>query len=301
MKYLFLFALALSAQPRQLAITIDDLPRGGDVSTADYESIRAMTAKLLAPLKGTHAIGFANPGSAKSQALGEQATQRTLKMWLDAGLDLGNHTNTHPDLNKTPLADYTADITAAEPALTKALGHRPVYFRHPFLHIGPDEATKLGLAAFLRKNAYKEAPVTVDNSDWMFAAVYAAALKTDPAKAKQIQQTYLQYMEQIFAFFEMRGKEVVGADFPQILLIHANQLNADSIPALLAMLRGRGYQFIPLEQALQHPAYGLADGYTGTGGFSWIHRWAKAKRMTGTGKGEPEEPRFITDLYRNRP
>ena len=295
MKYLFILALTLSAQPRQIVLTIDDLPRGGDVSTADKQAIRAMTAKLLGALKGTHAIGFVNPGSEKSQQLGETELQHILQMWRAAGLDLGNHTHTHPNINQVPLAEYTADVTAAEPALTKALGAKPLYFRHPFLFTGKDAETRAGLAKFLSTNHYVTAPVTVDNSDYIYARAYAK----HPEKAKEIQQAYLLHIEQSVAFFEQRAREVAGADIPQILLLHANQLNADSLPALLKMLRARGYEFVSLVQALRHPAYQLADGYTGPGGFSWIHRWAKAKGIPGTGKGEPEPPQEIIDLYKS--
>jgi peptidoglycan/xylan/chitin deacetylase (PgdA/CDA1 family) len=114
MKHLLLLAaLTLSAQPRQIVLTIDDLPRGGDVTTTDKQAIRAMTAKLVAALKGTHAIGFANPGSEKSDALGGSELQHILKMWRRAGLELGNHTHTHPNINQIPLAEFTADILAA--------------------------------------------------------------------------------------------------------------------------------------------------------------------------------------------
>ena len=68
----FLFALAIVAQPREVAITIDDLPRGGDDPAAfHYEAIRAMTEKLLKPLAGTHAIGFVNPGRDSATAIGD--------------------------------------------------------------------------------------------------------------------------------------------------------------------------------------------------------------------------------------
>jgi peptidoglycan/xylan/chitin deacetylase (PgdA/CDA1 family) len=291
--------LAAHAQSRQVAITIDDLPRGGDDGASnDLNAIRAMTAKLLKPLKGTHAIGFVNPGSDKSVKMGAAGLQEVLKMWLDHGLDLGNHSHTHQNINQVALADYTADILKAEPALTKARRTRSIFYRHPFLFTGKDEPTRTALDDFLKQHNYRTAPVTIDNSDWLFAAVYAGAMKKDPAKAQQIQQSYLQYMESMFAFFEQRGKEVVGEDFPQILLIHANQLNADSMPDLLAMMRRRGYEFIPLEQALRHPAYTLKDGYTGPSGISWIHRWAKAKGLPAT--GEPAEPKDIMDLFKNR-
>jgi hypothetical protein len=105
-------------------------------------------------------------------------------------------------------------------------------------------------------------------------------------------------MEEMFAFWETRGKEVVGSEFPQILLIHASQLNADSMPDLLRMMRGRGYSFVSLEEALRHPAYQLEDGYTGPWGISWIHRWAKAKGLPST--GEPAEPKDIVEAFKKR-
>ncbi|MBI2685389.1 MAG: polysaccharide deacetylase family protein [Acidobacteria bacterium] len=292
------FTIAIAAaQPRQVVITIDDLPRGGDNASAnDLVSIRAMTAKLLKPLKGTHAMGFVNPG--RVPQIGEDGLQSILRMWLGAGLELGNHSHTHRNINQIPLAEYTADILKAETALQQATGKRPVYYRHAFLFTGKDEATKSGLAQFLQQHNYTVAPVTIDNSDWLFAAVYADALKKDTAQAAKIRQTYLVYMASLFAFFESAGKKVAGEDFPQILLIHANQLNADSMPDLLQMIGTRGYEFVSLEQALRHPAYRLADGYTGTSGISWIHRWGKAKGIPTP--GEPPEPKEIMELFRNR-
>ena len=52
------------------------------------------------------------------------------------------------------------------------------------------------------------------------------------------------------------------------------------MPQILAMFRARDYSFISLEEALKDPAYALPDEYTGTGGFSWIHRWAMAKKLS---------------------
>lgn len=292
-------ALCAAGQTRQVAITIDDLPRGGDNAAAnDLESIRAMTAKLLAPLRGTHAIGFVNPGRESTRQMGPAGVQSILKMWREHGLDLGNHTDTHPNINQTPLADYQADILAAEPAITQARGKRSIYFRHPFLFTGKDEETKRALAAFLTEHKYRVAPVTIDNSDWLFAAVYADAGKRSEAEARQVRERYIAYMEEMFAFWERAAVEVTGGEIPQVLLIHANQLNADAMPELLAMMKRRGYKFIPLEKALRHRAYRLTDGYTGQWGISWIRRWAVAKGMKL--KGEPEEPKEIMDLFRRR-
>jgi peptidoglycan/xylan/chitin deacetylase (PgdA/CDA1 family) len=262
----------------------------------DLAAIRAMTVKLLAPLRGVPLIGFVNAG--RIDSLSQADLQTILKIWLDHGATLGNHTWSHPDLNTVPLAEYEADLLRGEPPIAQALGHRPVYFRHPFLHAGKDAATRRGLGEFLAAHDYRIAPVTLDNSDWMFAAVYASALGADPPLAARVKQAYLAYMESIFVFFEARSKEVVGREFPQTLLIHASQLNADTMPALLAMMRSRGYQFVSLETALRDEAYRLPDEYYGTGGFSWIHRWSKTKDMAP--KGEPDEPAWIAEAYKNR-
>jgi peptidoglycan/xylan/chitin deacetylase (PgdA/CDA1 family) len=294
---IFCLALAAFPQSRQVAITIDDLPRGGDLPAGrSLDAIRAMTVKLLAPLDGVPVIGFVNAG--RGEALGDAGLQRILKIWLDHGATLGNHTWSHPDLNTVPLQEYEADLLRGEPAIAQALGHRPVFFRHPFLHAGKDAATRHGLEEFLAAHQYQIAPVTLDNSDWMFAAVYAPALSADPPLAARVKREYLAYMESIFAFFEARSKEVVGREFPQTLLIHASQLNADAMPELLAMMRRRGYEFVSLETALRDAAYRLPDEYYGTGGFSWIHRWSKTKGMAP--KGEPDEPEWIAEAYKKR-
>jgi peptidoglycan-N-acetylglucosamine deacetylase len=255
-----------------------------------------MTVKLLGPLRGIPLIGFVNAG--RAEGLSEADLQAILKIWLDHGATLGNHTWSHPDLNEVPLEKYEADLLRGEPAVALALGHRPVYFRHPYLHAGKDAATRRGLEEFLDAHGYRIAPVTLDNSDWMFAAVYAPALRSDPPLAARVKQAYLAYMESIFAFFETRSREVVGREFPQTLLIHASQLNADSMPELLAMMRHRGYTFVSLETALKDEAYRLPDEYFGTGGFSWIHRWSKTKGMPP--KGEPDEPAWIVEAYKKR-
>jgi hypothetical protein len=102
-------------------------------------------------------------------------------------------------------------------------------------------------------------------------------------------------MESVVDFFERRSIELAGREFPQVLLIHANQLNADLMPALLEMFRRRGYVFVPLDTALADPVYQSPEDYVGRGGFSWIHRWSRTKGMAP--KGEPEPPAWVTSAF----
>ena len=60
-------------------------------------------------------------------------------------------------------------------------------------------------------------------------------------------------------------------------------------------LEARGYEWIPLAEALEHPAYGRpTDGYTGAGGITWLHRWALTEgRDPAIFAGEPDIPAWV--------
>ena len=290
------FALCAAAADRSVAITIDDLPRGGDGGARTLAAVRAMTEKLLQPFRGGHipVIGFVNQG--REVDFDQTRLRQILDLWLDAGADLGNHSRSHLNLNQVPLEEYTADILAGEPVLRGALqarGRKLEFYRHPFLFTGPTPEVKRELQQFLDAHGYRVAPVTFDTSDYMFAALY-----TQPQYAERVTREYVPYMESVVEFFEQRSRQVVGREFPQVLLIHASQLNADLMPDLLAMFRRRGYRFVSLNQALADPAYRLPDEYAGTGGFSWIHRWSMTKHMPP--KGEPDPPSWVTDAWSKR-
>jgi peptidoglycan-N-acetylglucosamine deacetylase len=281
------------AADRQVAITIDDLPRGGDGGPRSLAAIRSMTEKLLAPFWEGHipVIGFVNAG--RGEDLGPKGLRTILDLWLDAGADLGNHSYSHLNIDNVPLEQYTADIVKGEPILREALaahGKKLRYYRHPFLHTGPTAEKKRGLQAFLDAHGYRVAPVTLDDSDYEYARLY-----NDPVYRDRVKQEYVLYMESIVAFFEQRSVEVVGREIPQTLLIHASQMNADLMPVLLAMFRRRGYRFVTLDEALADAAYRLPEEYVGRGGFSWIHRWSMTKGMAG--KGEPDPPRWVEDGF----
>jgi peptidoglycan-N-acetylglucosamine deacetylase len=93
---LFTNAALAAEEGRQVAITIDDLPRGGDRGPDDLSGIRAMTRDLMRPFREQHipVIGFVNAG--RSQ-LDSEGMQEILKLWLDAGAELGNYAKGEPD------------------------------------------------------------------------------------------------------------------------------------------------------------------------------------------------------------
>jgi len=243
-----------------IALTFDDLP---GTSYAEH-------VKLLAALQRHHApaIGFVN-----SAQRSKQEVASIVSLWMRNGQALGNHTAHHLDLNRVTPEEFERDVIAGESVLPN---HR--WFRYPFLHTGPSKEVRDGVATFLAKRGYRNAVVTLDSDEYLYNKAYAEALDArDAAHAERIAAAYLEFMESVTAFYEKRTIEVLGHAIPHVLLLHASALAADHLDDLLKMLERRGYRFITIEEATRDPAYALPDGYVGTRGFSWIHRWALAK------------------------
>jgi len=105
------------------------------------------------------------------------------------------------------------------------------------------------------------------------------------------------YMQAKLDYYAGRSVELLGYEVPQVLLLHANELNADTCTPLVAAIRARGYRFVSLAEATSDAAYRRPDTYTGALGTSWIHRWAKTEGRPETFYfGEPRTPKWIVDL-----
>jgi peptidoglycan/xylan/chitin deacetylase (PgdA/CDA1 family) len=296
-------ALPAAGSERSVAVTFDDLP-GASLTGRDVATLRASTEKLLAGLAEHRipVVGFVNEGKltvdgeSKAEA---DARAAVLRMWVAAGHELGNHTYSHRSLNRIPLDEFEADVVRGEPVtrgLLQAKGRALRYFRHPFLHVGLELGKRRALETFLRDRGYTVAPVTIDNDEWVFAALYADARKRDDAaQAVRVADAYVAYMDVVFAFVEGLSRQVVGREIPQVLLVHANALNADQFPRVAGLLKARGYRFATLEETLQDPAYGLPDTYVGEWGISWLHHWEVTAGRKRT--PSPDPPSWVATAY----
>lgn len=61
----------------------------------------------------------------------------------------------------------------------------------------------------------------------------------DAALADRAADAYVEHLEASMRFYEKLSRAVFGREIPQVLLLHANPLNADHLPAVLDMLEGR--------------------------------------------------------------
>jgi hypothetical protein len=108
---------------------------------------------------------------------------------------------------------------------------------------------------------------------------------------------YVPYMQATVEFFERNSRELFDREMRQILLVHANMLNAGRFDELASMLERRGYRFITLERALEDPAFASSDTFVGSSGISWMHRWALTRKMPKSFyAGEPEVPGFVAEM-----
>jgi peptidoglycan/xylan/chitin deacetylase (PgdA/CDA1 family) len=290
---------------RSVAVTFDDLPGppGGLVSN-DVAALRENTRKLLGTLadRGVPVVGFVNEGKLFVDGegpAGVEARKAVLKTWVDAGFELGNHSYSHKSLNTTPLAEFEDDVVRGEPVVRGLLaekGRTLRYFRHPFLQVGLDLDKRRAFESFLAQHGYTVAPVTIDNDEYVYAAVYADALRRgDRATATRVGEDYLRYMDAVFAFVEDVSRRLLGREVRQVLLVHANTLNADLFGRVADSMKARGYEFITLEEALTDEAYRLPDDYVGRWGISWLHHWelTSGKKRSPS----PDPPDWVQKAY----
>ncbi len=299
-------ATALGAQQprREVAVTFDDLPMNTRAYAADVGEQERMTTKLLAAIvrHRVPAVGFVNEGKLAPGGAVEDRRVDLLRRWVAAGLELGNHSYSHGDLHTTDVSVFEQDVARGDSVtrilLQAAKREAPRWFRHPFLHTGRDTAVRHHLERFLTMRGYRVAPVTIDNNEYIFAAAYdRLSASRDTANAQRVARDYLDYMAAMFAYYERQSVAIASREIRQVLLLHANRLNADHFGALAGLLERRGYTFISLDRALEDPAYRFADEYTGPAGITWLHRWALTQGKRGAFfAGEPTVPKYVQKL-----
>lgn len=155
------------ASQRRVAFTFDDIP---GVHSGGCQALPDLNRKLVKAIRknALPALGLVNG----TRRCGVEWLAANYSIWLDAGLELGNHTRFHRDFNKTPLQEFQEDTLAVEdvlrPLVEKRSG-RLRYFRYPYLRSGTELPKKRAFEKFLRDHGYVNAPVTIDNDEYLYA------------------------------------------------------------------------------------------------------------------------------------
>ena len=291
---------------RQVAITVDDLPGAipaTPTANGDLRELERYNQAIPAILKAHHAraIGFVN--EKRLNVAGERdARAALLQRWIDAGFELGNHTYSHANFNQVSLQEMEDETIRGEVitrSLLRAVGQPERYFRYPYLFTGPTAELKDAFEAFLKSRGYKNAPVTVDNADYMFNDILdEAKTQKDSKLAEQTKREYLQFAQKEFDYFEDASRKLFGREIPQVFLMHDNQINTETLDELLGLLEKRGYQFISIDEALADLAYTTPDRFIGTAGISWIDRWRVSFGQKADYEHDPDPPDWVMKRFR---
>ncbi|MGE5833987.1 MAG: polysaccharide deacetylase family protein [Acidobacteriota bacterium] len=292
-----------SQQPtRRVALTFDDLPYVAVASETYLLQASRVTTSLMKTLArhAAPAVGFVN--EAQLQAANERKARiGLLRQWVDHGMLLGNHTFSHPDFNAVSVERFQEEILKGEVVTRELLRARPgapLFFRHPMTHTGNTKEKKEAIEQFLAARGYIIAPHTIENSDFIFNAVYARARAAHDAKlVTKLRQTYLDHTMAATAFAETISPKIFGREVTQTLLLHANDITADCLDEMLERYEARGYQFVTLEQAMADPAYRTPDTLVSDRGPTWLWRWMKSLGMNVSFAGDPDVPAWVTDLF----
>ncbi|GHG75076.1 hypothetical protein GCM10010919_29050 [Alishewanella longhuensis] len=272
--------------PKYISITFDDVPIHGEF-TLPAQSLKEINQQLLDTLKKYEikATGFVNESHLKNNP---ELLQSLLSDWHKHGHTLGNHTFSHISYHQADLNTYLADIQKGATITQTVLGEqKQKFFRPPYLHAGATDNAQQMLDNGLEKLGLTLVPVTMENADYVFDAPYTVQLKNKHVSAVNIYKQYLAFTERRLDFYESASAKMFEQPVPHILMLHVNQLNADSLDSILMSLQSRGYQFQSLEKTLQHPVYSQPT-QAFKFGIHWLFRWDKSNENKVNWATEPE-------------
>ena len=290
--------LAQTAAPavKSVALTFDDLPA---VGTSNVAAVRAITSDILDGLDRYHvpATGFVI--GRRVDALASHSGPSILAEWTRRGYPLGSHTYSHIDLSEVKARAFENDVIANEKVLAPvwaAAGTDAKYLRFPFNHAGDTPAKHDEVRAFLTGRGYRIATCTIDTSDYVFNDAYALMReRRDTASIVKLWADYLAYTATEIDYYESLNVQVFGHSIPHVMLLHANQLNADLIEQLLTIFETKDFRFVTLDDAQADPAYQTPEGPPTKFGPMWGYRWAKARKIKVDGAAELEPPAWIVN------
>lgn len=192
-----------------------------------------------------------------ANALGEADLLRRI---VDEGSELGNHSTTHPDLDRMPEAAIRLEINTTQRLVESYTGRSMRLFRAPYLgDAEPNTAAELRASTVAAEMGYLSVGLNVDPLDW-------TATTPDRIVRRTVDQV-------------LSGK---GVRATQIVLLHDSggdrSATVAALPGIIAELRAHGYTFVTVSRlaglnrdAAMPPlagAHGMAaDGASGLFGF----------------------------------
>ncbi len=261
-----------------IAITFDDLPQVG-VLPAGEDAVSVAT-KLVSELKANHlegTYGFVNADKLPSRPGAPQA----LQIWVDAGMNIGNHTFSHSSLTTDTAEAFEQDIAKDEPVLEQYGQVRDWrWFRYPYLEEGETVEKRREVRDYLREHGYRIAQVTLQFADYEWNDAYARCrAKQDEAAIAKLKQTYLDAAAEDVTLGREEERMVFGREIPDVLLLHETPFTTLMLPDLLNLYRAHGFSFESLSQVESDVAYGEDPDAGSQAGGTFLGQFMDARRL----------------------
>lgn len=288
-KYLLLLTLSQIIHAHQIALTFDDLP---SQHNNKINQLVSMTQNIIDTLNefNAPATGFVN--ELKLQAHDNfDANVAVLKMWVDNGYPLANHTYSHPMFSKTTLSDFKDEVikgSIVSKQLMQGTGLAYRYFRYPGLDTEKDIEKRIDFESFLQDQGLRVAPVTINTDDWVFNKY----LLLHPQDAQIIIQQYFEHVQNIILFSQYVSQQLFGRNIKHILLVHVNFLTATTIRQLLQIIKSLDYDIVSLDEVMQDEAYQQPNTY-GQDGIL-LYKWARINNVAIDWSKFPNPKNYFT-------
>jgi len=262
----------------EMAITVDDLPSHGALPPGTTRL--AIAQRMIDVLKQRAvpgAYGFLNGG--QIEATPEHLA--IVKAWVGAGLKLGNHTYSHMDINRVPVADYVADIERNE-SLGATLGGPRWFrvFRYPYLHEGEVLDKRNAVRQWLAARGYATAQVTIYFDDWAWNDPYARCVaRGDEQAIAWLKESFMEAAKSGLGWSRVLSHRLFGRQVKHIVLLHMGAFDALMLDDFLRAYRQGGMKAIDLGAAMRDPAYALNPDIVWDGEMTFLLQLAQARQM----------------------
>ena len=286
------------AKGKKLAIgfvSIPPLDRSANAPKDADATARLIIAKLNQ--YKIPAIGFVQGGMISDGEKLYPVRANIVRLWRDAGLEIGIGGYKHIWFHNTPYDDYVANTEKNEKIVRQILAEKNLplrYFSYPFLNTGKTTEDKARFENWLASRDLSSVKYTIDNQEWMYSYAYDMARNdNDLNTMKEIRAEFLDYMTKMFDHYEAYSSEMFGRDIAQTMVLTPSRLITDSADELFGMIKNRGYRFVSMDEALKDEAYQTPETFTGESGISWFERWTLTQK-----KRLRDEPRVSATVHK---
>lgn len=200
---------------KEVCLTFDDGPHG------------PCTLSELATLRREHV-------PAAFFVVGKRMKQHPdlIRKLLAAGMEVGNHTETHPRLSAIPLYEAKKQVVECEQDFEKITGRRMTLFRPPGMREN-NEVLKM-----VKGLGYQTIGWNVGAHDFVLG-------KNDPKVSAKVAEEVSHTSQ------EIAQRVLKNVKNGSIILLHDQDSTAAALPAIIDALRAEGYKFVSCSQALE--------------------------------------------------